>query len=475
MSVVARALLAIALLVGYLVTAAVLVFGLVLAAVLILNERVDGAGLKALAFALLVGTAVVVSVWRALLHRPPVHTGVTVDRSTAPDLWEMVDALCARLRCRAPDELRLVPEANAYMYEPRRLLGLLGGRRYLYIGAGLLVGLTSDQLRFILAHELGHHAHGDSRLAGLTYACWEAIEDAVRGAGVPWGVLLNGYHWLYRRVSLSVLRYQEHLADLNAAALTGKDTAVGALRRAHALDEAWWLFVQQYAAVTVDGVPLTGVTEGFKGFLQHSVSAPSQGSSTHAAKASPWDTHPLLEERIGVIEAAGSDSSRRPADHRPATALTPFLGRYDEALDAQTLRTVRTVRTPGTPFPDHAVRVARERAQRRANALYRCAGRVLGNPQARLGDVLDLLAAGRAGDLAALLKCARISVAPVRNTAFELREHLRDAMALAAENSGAAHWACTPQGPEPIGRQGPLEFTGWAGTAVTHPEKACPA
>ncbi|GAA4933608.1 hypothetical protein GCM10023237_64800 [Streptomyces coeruleoprunus] len=458
------------LLVGYLLTAAALVVALALAGVLALSERVDGAGLKALGLATLVGLAVLLSLGRAVLCAVPVPPGAAVDRAGAPELWRLVEDCCAALDCRTPHEVLLVPEANAYMQEDGWLLGLLAGRRRLYVGAGLLTGLTVDQLRFVLAHELGHHARGDGRLGALTYAGWDAVENAAQGAGVPWGVVLRGYHWAYRLASLGVLRYQEHTADRNAARMTGTRVAVDAVRSADALERDWSRFLRTYADVTVDGVALTGVTEAFALFSRDQASGPSPaggGPAPGSKAASRWDTHPSPRERIEIIEAMGSLPPATAADDRPAHVLVPLLERHGPKLDALALRAVGT---SGTAFPDHAVRVARARAQRCADVLYRAAARAYGAPDAGLSEVLDLLADGRAADLAAQLKRARISTDRVRNTAFELAAHLTAALSATAERAGAAVWAYTPGiGPALTAPDGLLDAVAWADAALASP------
>lgn len=465
MSILARALLAVALLVAYLVTASALILVLALVAVLMLSEGADGAGLKAVAWATLVGLAVVTPLSLVVVRKRPVPPGIVVDRADAPELWGMVEAASTALRCRAPNDLLLVPGANAYMHESSRLLGLLDGRRRLYIGAGLLVGLTVDQLRFVLTHELGHHARGDSRLLALTYAGWEAIEDAAQRTGVPWGVALRGYHWLYCWVSLDVLRKQEHQADRMAAEMTGTDVAVSALRRMGSLHEAWRRFMRTYADVTVDGVALDGVTAGFKLFVGHAGADSPEGGGEHVSAASAWATHPPLEKRISVIEAMGTSGPGTAADERLADALVPHLDRYGPVFDAQVLRD-RAVHTLRAPLHVHAVSVARARAQCRANTLYRAAARAANDSEAGLGEVLDLLAVGRVHDLAAQLKRARISTDA--NVAFELNEHLTDALTMTAEGAGAAEWSYTPAYGPALTVDGPLDAAAWAQAAIRY-------
>ncbi|NED80705.1 M48 family metalloprotease, partial [Streptomyces sp. SID11233] len=85
-----------------------------------------------------------------------------------PRLWELVRKLAKAADTRAPARILLTADVNASVTERTRLLGLVPGRRELYLGLPLVQGLTEAQLRGVLAHELGHYAHADTRLSGLT-------------------------------------------------------------------------------------------------------------------------------------------------------------------------------------------------------------------------------------------------------------------------------------------------------------------
>jgi len=78
-------------------------------------------------------------------------------------LWAEVRAIAAEVRTRVPDEVRLVADVNAAVSEDTRLLGLRGGRRYLYVGLPLLQAMNLAQFRSVLAHELGHYSHQHTR------------------------------------------------------------------------------------------------------------------------------------------------------------------------------------------------------------------------------------------------------------------------------------------------------------------------
>ena len=97
----------------------------------------------------LVGLAFVTTVGlvAGVLHqRRTEQRGCRVSCSTArstPRLWAEVRALAESSAPGAPDEIRLLPEVNAAVEEQTQMLGLVRGRRTLYLGAPVLMGLTA--------------------------------------------------------------------------------------------------------------------------------------------------------------------------------------------------------------------------------------------------------------------------------------------------------------------------------------------
>jgi len=73
------------------------------------------------------------------------------------------------------------------MPEESYLLGLVPGRgRPPYVGAPLLTGMTADELRTALCHELGHYARKHTRLAALVYPAGPSLpgpDSHVTGQG----------------------------------------------------------------------------------------------------------------------------------------------------------------------------------------------------------------------------------------------------------------------------------------------------
>ncbi|MEU1665048.1 M48 family metallopeptidase [Streptomyces sparsogenes] len=207
------------------------------------------------AFAPIVAGMVWAVVRTARPAAPPEDT-VWVSRRRAPALWTAVEELAAGVGTAPPDAIRLTTEVNASVTEDAAFLGLMSGRRTLYLGLPLVVGLPPAELRAVLAHELGHFSRRHSRFGALAHrgtvglaAAREAINSAAAAnnlvrtyAGGPL-LLLRGYTLLFRWLTRPVRRRQEIEADREAARVAGARTVADALRSAAALEVAWLEFV----------------------------------------------------------------------------------------------------------------------------------------------------------------------------------------------------------------------------------------
>src|SRR5258706_5845394 len=178
--------------------------------------------------------------------------------------------------------------------------------------AGVLLTLRVDELRAVLAHELGHYSHSHTRLGALTYRGRVTIVETWRrlGDGLV-ATLMQGYATMYLLVESAVSRRQEIEADAAAARYGGREAAVSALSRLATIDHAWQSYLDQYVAWGLDsGNAPTGITAGFATLLR--------STDTHLAadgalerKHSPGDSDPPTAAPIAAIRAL-PDSSAAP-------------------------------------------------------------------------------------------------------------------------------------------------------------------
>ena len=265
------------------------------------------------------------------------RSGLRVRRAEQPRLWQRVERTAEAIGVRPPAEIRLVDQPEAAVRQDSWLLGLVPGRRRLALGLPLLHGLTASELDALIAHELGHHAPGDTRLTALTTRNRASLEQILsrydaEGAGV--GQWLNGVFASYARFCLrssqATARHQELAADAAAARLAGPDALVGALQAALLLPQAHHGYLSRfrYIGKALDLMPPADqVYPGFETFLRTDAWQQERNRLTDdppRERQSPYDAHPPLAERIEQLRLLPAVAVATP-DPTPAHTLLDHL------------------------------------------------------------------------------------------------------------------------------------------------------
>ncbi|MCP2261953.1 Zn-dependent protease with chaperone function [Streptoalloteichus tenebrarius] len=392
MRVPLRAVLALVLLVGFFVLVLALTVGVAGVAVYALTTGHGVGGIKlgllAGAVALAVGAAV-----RSVLRVKPQPYGAVVDRAAQPHLWAVVDELAATARTRGPDEIRLVPEVNAAVFEEAPLLGLREGRRYLMIGLPLLAGLTVSELRAVLAHELGHYSHGHTKLSALTYRATATVSRTVEEVDGVARWILKGYSKLYLLVARSANRQQELHADAASVAAAGREATRNALRRIGALAPAWSFYGDAYLSLAPAAGRTPDLLAGFRSFLadphRQKALAEIETALLDAEPSSAFDSHPPIRKRIAAVDRLPDPGL--PLDQRPAWSLLVDPERAIPAFEEQILIDGLGPRASW----DEIVRLAgAEQAAHQARLLARAGTESGAAPAGTLGAVLDAVRRG---------------------------------------------------------------------------------
>lgn len=460
-----RAVASVFLLAGfYLVALAQL--GAAVALVIWLSTVIAGAVAVKLTLPLFVATvgAVGTALWKAIRTRPEPVPGLTVGPDQAPQLWAALHELAAVVRTRVPDEIRIVPEVNAAVSEESKLLGLIGGRRTLYIGLPLLQTLSVDQLRSVLAHELGHYSGRHTRLGAVAYRGRLAIGGTINRIGRhnPVGWVFRGYARLYLLVDHAVARRQELAADQASVQVAGRAVAASALRELPTLSAAWGFYFRRYVEPGWE----TGYApeDLFGGFAELVAGRKEELDELRQREpesgGSRWDTHPPIGQRIAAMAVAPEQPVSR--DERPATVLLPDVVAVGRRLQALLLDVgQRQV----LPWPEFTAAMVGAGLQRRCDLVFRAAARFTGTEQAGLVTILDLVRAGRLGDFAEQF----YSDATKREAVERFTEPMETMLQLAAVASGAARWRHSWSGPaEFVGPDGePLSLERVAALAVS--------
>ncbi|WP_246158599.1 M48 family metallopeptidase [Catellatospora sichuanensis] len=376
------------------------------------------------------------ALWQAIRVKNEPMPGVVVSPEQAPHLWAEVRRLAEGVGTRAPDELRIVPEVNAAVSEHAKLLGLIPGRRYLYLGLPLLQAMSVDQLRAVLAHELGHYSGAHTRLGAVAYRGRIAIAGAVGRIG-KWNVAgwpIRGYARVYLLIDNAVSRRQELEADAAAVRLAGKQAAVAALTEVTVIDMAYDFYLGRYVAPGAElGLLPDNVFAGFGDLLaaREEEIAGLRKEAAERETGSLWDTHPPLPVRIAAINAQPEGMPSN--DRRRATDLIPDLPAVSARLHQLA---VRVDGREVLPWPQFTAQTATRRLQATADNIFRELARRMNRPLVGLAEVLDALAAGRAAELGE----AFFTDVTREEAAARFAEPLEVLLMLAAVRSDRAGW-----------------------------------
>lgn len=281
--------------------------------------------------------AAVISMWillRALWVKFIPPQGYIMKRKEFPELFAELDALSKQLKSLKIDEVILDKSLNAAVVQHPRL-GLLGWHKnYLILGYQLMLTLSPEEMRSVLAHEFGHLSGNHSRFNGWIYrvrSTWmmimNAFDNAENWGGKLMSKFFNWYSPQFDAYSFALARHNEFEADAVAAELTSPEIASRALINIYALapylQQNYW--DDYFNNADEYEKPPYAPFEGLTVFLKEKPLAKEEmlnridnamEEETHYS-----DTHPSLKERVEALGVA----SQTPVS--PATsAAEAWLG-----------------------------------------------------------------------------------------------------------------------------------------------------
>ncbi|HSV68381.1 MAG TPA: M48 family metalloprotease [Mycobacteriales bacterium] len=411
--------------------------------------------------------AVFVAIWRTVRRKreklPDCEPwdSVEVTREEMPALWGLVDQVAAKVGTAVPAKLFLTAEANALAREKTRLLGLVSGKRWMYVGVPFVMGLSADELRFVIGHELGHFAGRHTQFGAAVYRgaavlgrTSERLLRATQGRA-PAATLakltllvFDMYKRSYDWVSLAVRRKQEFEADTVAARIVGRTVAEDALRKVHVLPAAW----KHYSDKTKDlchGYRLIP-DEPFLAF-SNVLTDPGYRAMLAGAKTYPPEqkqsagcSHPPLALRLATVGKV-ADSDVPPTGTPPVdvTSISPtWLQTAQQQLFARGDEPLTIL-----PYQNWLDTVAELTANVHAGRLVQAADRLTGHTGANVDDILGLLEAGRQAELASELaklykqrSSAQDKDSPPQDNKDQMRQALFALVGQSLVTAGKATW-----------------------------------
>lgn len=278
---------------------------------------------------------------RSLWVRVEPPQGYELDLRDYPELAAQLEDLRRNLATPRIHRVILTEEFNAGISQTPRL-GVFGwNRNTLTLGLQLLLVLSPEQAKAVLAHEFGHLSGNHSRFAAWIYRVrqtWYRVMASFDQAG-HWASrgLARFFDWYaphFNAYSFALARANEYEADALSAQLTSRETAASALVTSHVgadyLGRAYWR--PFLARADLEARPADDPFQGMARFLGLPPAdtrplleglGKALGIETGYA-----DTHPALKDRLDALGA-------EPAPPQPVarSAAQAWLGgRYETVL-----------------------------------------------------------------------------------------------------------------------------------------------
>jgi heat shock protein HtpX len=316
-----RALLAIALMVGFYVLALAII-GLLLwipYEAYVLGGRVSGR--------LTIGCVITaLGVAAALIPRrdhfePP---GPRLLEDEHPRLFALIRDVATATNQPVPEEVYVVDGVNAWVAQRGGVMGF-GSRPIMGLGLPLVQSLTVDELKAVIAHEFGHYLGADVKMGPWIYKTRAAIGRAVDVLETNIvGTVFVWYGHLFMRLTMAISRHQEFVADAVSARITAPAIAARTLRRVATTAPVFGLFMREEVMPVLNAGYLPPIAAGFHQYLRSArVTGMIEkiGSAVEADhEATAMDTHPPLAQRVAALEKLPA-ALNVVSDNGPAAGL----------------------------------------------------------------------------------------------------------------------------------------------------------
>jgi Zn-dependent protease with chaperone function len=278
------------------------------------------------------GLVALASFLRALWVRLPQPEGRPVTPQEAPRLFAELRDLQHRLRGPKIHAVKITSEHNASLTQVPRL-GIFGWQQnFLTLGYELMVTLSPEEFRAVVAHEIGHASGNHGRFGAWVYRVrmsWRAVltemKEQAKYRQNVWvkfveemtsSIAETFFNWYVPRLdaySFVLRRIHEYEADAAAADIVGNETASRALLALHARDSGrYWTSVWRKTADLPH--PPENPYAGLGAWLADAASvsrATAVVSIQLKLDSSYRDVHPCLRERL---KALGCDISQPPSE-----------------------------------------------------------------------------------------------------------------------------------------------------------------
>lgn len=300
----------------------------------IFSHHLNGFIIKLAILLLIPAWVILRSLW--VTFPPP--QGLSLSRRQVPHLFALLDELTTKLQTSRFHKILLNREFNAAVVQVPRL-GIFGWQKnYLLLGLPLMQSLSLEQLKAVLAHELGHLSGNHSRFAGWIYRVrktWMQIYQRLHqsehaGESILFNRFLDWYWPFFNAYSFVLARMNEYEADRCAAQLTGRDNAAEALInveiKARFLESYFWSDISNQVEYQAD--PPESTYTSMLTFLHRPIldeDGEKLLKESLAEKTNNQDTHPSLRDRLKSLGYLTNQTEQLPQSVTIETSAAEYL------------------------------------------------------------------------------------------------------------------------------------------------------
>jgi Zn-dependent protease with chaperone function len=264
--------------------------------------------------------------------------GIRLKSSQAPELFRMIDEVRKLIRGPRVHEVLVDGETNAGVVQVPRAGGIFGSRNYLVLGLPYLNALSAEEMRAVVAHELGHLSRAHGRFGAFVYRVRETWFSLLQGLEMReslWtGLVRRFFLWYvpyFNAYTLPLARAHEFEADDAAAEAAGHEPAgvslVKGMLAARWAHESYWPGVFK-RVIDEPAPPATAFAP-----LVEGIATARSGDEVKTwyrqlleMETDPYDTHPSIAERLEHLGLDAQEVLRLAQANGRPTAASTYLG-----------------------------------------------------------------------------------------------------------------------------------------------------
>ncbi len=232
--------------------------------------------------------------------------GDLLTRDTAPDLWASVDRICAHFDTAPPAQILAGIDDNFFVTEHVITTpdGELTGRT-LFVSISLLRHLSVEEAEAVIAHEMAHFSGGDTLFSLQTRPLMSRFDQYLAEltdiSTVLAFNLLNAFRGLMELSFGKHSRDREFRADQLAAETIGGPHIGSALLKLSAYSQYRFQIEGDLFSQQTKHTSLTLADRINDGFRDYAKSPLFSSNMAEAGVSHPFDSHPLIIERLAMF------------------------------------------------------------------------------------------------------------------------------------------------------------------------------